>query len=611
MKLYKNGNIIESLFSRKQGKQQARNCWNKNQMSKSASEKTWYFQPSRDDLNQALSRDLDIHPLIARIITNRGFENLNDIHQFLYPKLTDLRDPFMMKDMTKAVEKTLDSIANHDKIIIYGDYDVDGITSIALISDVLRVLGADSDFYLPNRITQGYGLSNDGIDNCISMGARLLISVDCGVNSLNEATYAKAKGLDLIITDHHEPAEELPNCIALLNPKRKDTDYPFKDLAGVGVAFKFAQGLIHLASERKMLAANTINIKEMLDLVALGTVADVVPLIDENRIFVKYGIRQINKTDRIGLKELKAVASVAQDVNSSDIAFKLAPRLNAVGRLGDARHAVKLLTSEDEQEAFNLATMMEKNNRVRQNIESEILEEADEMIEETVNLNTAKTIILHSPKWHQGVIGIVASRIAKMYYKPALIISSMEGDTGKGSGRSIEEFDLLDGLRQCGDLLDTYGGHRLAAGFQIKMANFKEFSRRLEQIASDKLSNETVQPKIVIDAEVQLSEITSSFIKDLDALEPFGNGNSRPVFCTRNLFLTWAPKIVGNNHLKLWFDTKDGVMEGMAFSKGDMITDMNYKDTSYDIVYLPRLNYFRGEESVQLFIRDIRPSKGL
>jgi single-stranded-DNA-specific exonuclease len=580
-------------------------------MRESTAEKIWYFQPPRDDLNQALARDLDINPLIARIITNRGLEDPNEIHRFIYPKLTDLRDPFLMKNMTEAVQRTLDAINNHDKIIIYGDYDVDGITSIALVSDALRVLGADFDFYLPNRITQGYGLSHDGIDTCKSMGARLLISVDCGVSSVDEAAYAKDQGLDLIITDHHEPAEQLPKCVALLNPKRKDADYPFKDLAGVGVAFKFAQGLIHLAVERKMLPVSAINIKEMLDLVALGTVADVVPLIDENRIFVKYGLRQINKTERIGLKELKAVASVAQDVNSSDIAFKLAPRLNAVGRLGDARHAVKLLTSEDEQEAFNLATMMEKNNRARQNIESEILEEAEEMIEESINLDTAKTIVLHSPKWHQGVIGIVASRIAKMYYKPALIISSMEGDTGKGSGRSIEEFDLLDGLRQCGDLLDTYGGHRLAAGFQIKMAHFDDFCRRLEQIASEKLSNETVQPKIIIDAEVQLPEMTISFIKDLDALEPFGNGNSRPVFCTRSLFLTWAPKIVGNNHLKLWFDTKDGVMEGIAFSKGDMITDMNYKDTTYDIVYLPRLNYFRGEESVQLFIRDIRPSKGL
>lgn len=580
-------------------------------MSRAHSEKIWYFQPPREELNQVLSRDLDIHPLIARILTNRGLDNPDDIHRFLYPKLTDLRDPFMIKDMAQAVQRTLDAIAAREKIIIYGDYDVDGITSIALLSDVLRVLEADFDFYLPNRITQGYGFSRDGIDTCKSMGARLLISVDCGVSSVEEAAYAKEQGLDLIITDHHEPSDEFPKCIALLNPKRKDADYPFKDLAGVGVAFKFAQGLIHQAAERKMFPGDSINIKEMLDLVALGTVADVVPLIDENRIFVKYGIKQINKTERIGLKELEAVASVTQDVNSSDIAFKLAPRLNAVGRLGDARHAVKLLTSEDEQEAFNLATMMERNNRMRQNIESEILEEAEEMIEESVNLGSAKIIILHSPKWHQGVIGIVASRIAKHYYKPALIISSMEGDTGKGSGRSIEEFDLLDGLRQCGDLLDAYGGHRLAAGFQIKMANFEKFCERLERIASQKLDCESVQPRIVIDAEVQLLEMTPGFVKDLDLLEPFGNGNQRPVFCTRNLFLTWAPKIVGNNHLKLWFDTKDGVMEGIAFSKGDMISEMKFKDTPYDIVFLPRLNYYKGEENVQLFIRDIRPSTGL
>lgn len=579
-------------------------------MGKSEKEKIWYFKPPNEELNDMLSRDLDINRLIAQILINRGFKNPDDIHRFIYPKLTDLRDPFMLKDMETAVRRTIDAVVNHEKIVIYGDYDVDGITSIALISDVLRILGAEFDFYLPNRITQGYGLSCEGIDNCITNEARLLISVDCGINSVEEAAYAKKLGVDLIITDHHEPTNSLPQCLALLNPKRKDSDYPFKELAGVGVAFKYAQGLIYHATERKILSPNAINIKELLDLVALGTVADVVPLIDENRIFVKYGIRQINKTERIGLKELKAVASVSQDVSSSDIAFKLAPRLNAVGRLGDARHAVKLLTSEDEREAFNLATMMEKNNRARQNIESEILEEVEEILEDCGNFEDIKTIILHSPKWHQGVIGIVASRIAKHYYKPALIISSSEGDTGKGSGRSIEEFDLLDGLRQCEDILDSYGGHRLAAGFQIKMSNFDEFRQRFEKIASDKLSAESVQPKINIDAEVQLPEISSSFVKDLELLEPFGNGNPRPVFCTRNVFLSWAPKIVGNNHLKLSFESKGGIIEGIAFSKGDMISEIKHKETPYDIVYLPRLNYYKGEESVQLFIRDIKPSKG-
>lgn len=580
-------------------------------MGKQSDEKIWYFYPPHEELNDALSRDLDLHPNIARILTNRGFEKADDVYKFLYPKLTDLRDPFMLKDMEAAVQRTIDAIVNNEKIVIYGDYDVDGITSIALISDILRILGADFDFYLPNRITQGYGLSCEGIDNCKAMDAGLLISVDCGISSVEEAAYAQKIGLDLIITDHHEPANELPKCIALLNPKRKDSDYPFKELAGVGVAFKFAQGLIHHATERKILSPNSINIKEMLDLVALGTVADVVPLIDENRIFVKYGIKQINKTERIGLKELKAVASVNQDVSSSDIAFKLAPRLNAVGRLGDARHAVKLLTSEDEQEAFNLATMMEKNNRLRQNIESEIIEEVEELIEENGEFQRSKTIIMHSPKWHQGVIGIVASRIAKHYYKPALIISSIEGETGKGSGRSIEEFDLLEGLRQCSDLLDSFGGHRLAAGFQIKMSNFEKFRQHFEKFASEKLSDEAIQPKIMIDAEVQLPGITPSFVKDLEMLEPFGNGNPRPVFCTRNVFLTWAPKIVGNNHLKLWFDSKDSVVEGIAFSKGDMISEMKHKDTPYDIVFLPRLNYYKNEETIQLFIRDIRPSKGL
>jgi single-stranded-DNA-specific exonuclease len=570
-------------------------------------EKIWFFRPVKGDLNEMLSRDLDIHPLVAMVLTNRGLEDPEEIHNFLYPKLSDLRDPFTMGGMEQAVERTLEAISRNEKIVIYGDYDVDGITSIALLSDVFRVFRADAAFYLPNRITQGYGLSLDGIDTCISMGTELMISVDCGVSSVEEAAYAKAKGLDLIITDHHEPLDGIPDCTALLDPKKEDDDYPFKHLAGVGVTFKFAQGLIQRATERGMLPPNSINIKEMLDIVALGTVADVVPLVDENRIFVKYGIKQINKTNRIGLKELKAVASVNYDVTSADIAFKLAPRLNAVGRLGDARHAVKLLTSEDEQEAFNLATMMEQNNRKRQTIEGEITDEVEELIEEHIHLDKAKTIVLHSPKWHQGVIGIVASRIAKRYHKPALIIS-MEGDTGKGSGRSIEEFDLLDALKQCSNLLDSYGGHRLAAGFQIKMSRMDEFSERLEKIAAEQLDEGSIQPKITIDADVDLSEMTTSFIKELESLEPFGSGNTRPVFSTRNLFLKWAPKIVGSNHLKLWFDAKDGVVEGIAFSKGNMISEIRNKETSYDIAYIPKLNYYRGEETVQLFIRDIKPS---
>ncbi len=570
-------------------------------------DKIWYFRPPKEELNQTLSRDLDIHHIVTRILTNRGYEDPNEIHRFLYPKLSDLRDPFMMKDMEKAVERTLDAIARNERIVIYGDYDVDGITSIALLSDIFRILKVDFDFFLPNRITQGYGFSREGIDTCLAIGTELLISVDCGVSSVDEVAYAKEKGLDVIITDHHEPADKIPDCVALLNPKLKDADYPFKDLAGVGVAFKFAQGIIHHATQRGMLPPNRINIKDMLDIVALGTVADVVPLVDENRIFVKYGIKQINKTNRIGLNELKAVASVNHDVTSADIAFKLAPRLNAVGRLGDARHAVKLLISEDEQEAFNLATMMEKNNRRRQTIESEIIGEVEELIDEYVNLDKAKTIILHSPKWHQGVIGIVSSRIAKRYYKPALIIS-MEGDTGKGSGRSIEEFDLLDSLRQCSDLLDSYGGHRLAAGFQIKMSRMDQFCDRLEKIASEQLGEENIQPKITIDSEVDLCEITTTFINELELLEPFGNGNTRPILCARNLFLKWAPKIVGNNHLKLWFGAKDGVVEGIAFSRGNLISEIRNKGTSYDIVFVPRLNYYRGEETVQLLIRDIKPS---
>ncbi len=568
--------------------------------------KTWQFVQADEALVDEIVGAFDIHPIIARIIVNRGFRDHAAIDKFLHGRLSDLYDPFLLDDMDRAVERVLGAIARREHITVYGDYDVDGITSVALLSSLFTIMHASHGYYLPNRITEGYGISMEGIERCREDNTRLIITVDCGITSNDELTYARELGMDVIVTDHHEPGDALPDCLAVINPKRADSTYPFKDLAGVGVTFKLVHGLISRAVERGMLERADVNLKRKLDLVALGTVADTVTLLDENRILVKYGLRQLSRSERIGLQELKAVSNVNEEITSYDVAYRLAPRLNAVGRLGDAHSGVELLCSEDEKEAFNLATLIEQNNRRRQTIEQEILREVEAVIDRTVDLDTSRTIVLASDRWHIGVVPIVASRIAKTYHRPTAIIA-VDGGIGKGSARSVGDIALLDTFRECEDLLGSYGGHRLAAGFQILPENIEAFRVRFDEIIRRRFPGTgPFVPSLSIEVETDLSEVTLSFVRRLQALEPFGHGNPQPVFASRGVFLKWSPKLVGSNHLKLWFESKDSVIEAISFSMGELLPRLRDSEASYDIAYIPRLNYFRGEESVQLLIRDIK-----
>ena len=567
--------------------------------------KTWQFVRTDEAVLDEIAAAFDIHPIIARIIVNRGFRDHAAIDKFLHGRLSDLYDPFLLEDMDRAVERVLEAVARRERITVYGDYDVDGITSVALLSNLFTIMHVDYAYYLPNRITEGYGMSHDGIERCRDSNTRLIITVDCGITSVAEIAHARELGMDVIVTDHHEPGESLPDCLAVINPKRADSTYPFTDLAGVGVTFKLVHGLITRAVERGVLERANVNLKHKLDLVALGTVADTVTLLDENRILVKYGLRQLSRSERIGLQELKAVSNVNEDITSYDVAYRLAPRLNAVGRLGDARSGVELLCSEDEKEAFNLATLIEQTNRRRQTIEQEILREVEAEVERVVDLDSTRTIVLSSDRWHLGVVPIVASRIAKTYHRPAAIIST-DGDVGKGSARSVGDLDLLETFRECEDLLESYGGHRLAAGFQIMPENIETFRTRFEQVTRRRFpGREPFVPSLSVEVETDLSEVTLDFVRQLQVLEPFGHGNQQPVFVSRGVFLKWSPKVVGSNHLKLWFESKDSVVEGIGFSMGGLLPRLRDSEASYDIAYIPRLNYFRGEESVQLLIRDI------
>lgn len=568
----------------------------------------WKLRESDEQVAAEITGALAISPIIAGIISSRGAAGVELARKYLHGTLADLYLPFLFKGMKSAVERIGRSVAAREKIIIYGDSDVDGISSTCLVSKILGALRVEWEHYLPNRITEGYGISREGIKQCADKHAKLIITVDCGINSHEEIELAQQLGIDVIVTDHHEPPPKLPSCVAIINPKCEGTDYPFKDLAGVGVAFKLVEGIVQYAEEKQWISPGSIDLKEMLDLVALGTVADVVPLIDENRIMVKAGLTQLAATSKSGLKELKKLANIDDEsLGSYDIAFRLAPRLNAAGRLGNADMALELMNSEDPSEAFRLASTIERENRKRQKIEQEIYDEALAMLQADPQIQTRSAVILSSENWHQGVVGIVALRIAKFCCRPTIIIA-IKGDEGKGSVRSIGGFHILNAIAECGDLLKSYGGHQLAAGFSIDKNNIDEFCQRFDETACSRLSEDDKIPRIKIDCEIDLSEVTHELIRMMYVLEPFGQGNSQPVFVSRNIFMHCAPKIVGNNHLKMWFKDKDGVMEAIAFGIADMADQLSHTGTPYDIAYVPKINNYYNNNSLQLIIKDIHPS---
>ena len=571
----------------------------------------WKPRQSDDAVAEEISQAFDLHPIVAKIISNRGISSVEEARKYLFGTVADLYSPFLLNDMQSAVDRIMQAVAQNEKIIIYGDYDVDGLTSICLLSGVISSLHGECGYYLPNRITEGYGISTEGISRCAKQHAKLIISVDCGINSRVEIEFARTLGIDVIVTDHHEPGENVPSGVAVINPKRKDSSYPFKNLAGIGVTFKLVEGIVQNAEKKGWIAPGDIDLEEMLDIVALGTVADVVPLLDENRILVKAGLSKLASTSKEGLKELKKLSNVDEGpIISYDIAFRLAPRLNAVGRLGSADIVLELLNSEDSREAFRLASVMEKNNSQRRKIEQEIFDEAMAIIAIDPEMEHNRAIVLYSKRWHQGVVGIVASRVAKAFYKPTIIIA-LEDDEGKGSARSTEEFHILDGIAECADLLKNFGGHKLAAGFTISVDKIGDFYRKFQEIARHRRSDENMVPKIKTDIEVELNEITRDLISKLRVLEPLGQGNPQPVFVSRNLFMRCAPRVVGHNHLKMWFEDKDRVVDAIGFAMADRLSQISNTKIPYDIAYLPKINTYRGESNIQLVIKDIRPSEGL
>lgn len=546
------------------------------------------------------AEELNSSPILATVLLNRGIDDIHSARSFFKPDLKKLHDPFLMAGMSTAIDRIRTAVDHKQKILVYGDYDVDGTTATSMLLLFFRYLGAQVDFYVPDRIIEGYGLSEKGIRWARQNGVELIISVDCGITAFEEINLARSLGMDVIVCDHHQPASELPVATAVLNPKRFDCHYPFKELAGVGVAFKLLQGL------QQSLRTDETQLVEYLELVAIGSAADIVPLLDENRIFAKIGLRSLSKTRNFGLKALLEVTGLmGREINTGQVVFVIAPRINAVGRLGDAGRAVRLLTTESKQQATNIASILERENRNRKTIDEEMLTQALELIESNLDPDNEHVFVLDNDGWHPGVIGIVASRIVEKYFRPTIMIATADGQ-GRGSARSIPGFDIYEALKSCEDLMVNFGGHKYAAGLTITSENIPTLKKKISQVAAEKLTAEMRSPKLWIDAEVQFHELDGHLIKLLNRMAPFGPQNMRPVFLTRGLQIVGTPRVVGKNHLKFKVRQKDIVMDAIGYDLGDLLYRIAPGEKNVEMVYVLDENEWQGRKTMQLRVKDLR-----
>lgn len=559
--------------------------------------KKWEYYQTNEDEVKKIKDNYNISELLAKILLNRGIKSDEEIKSFLYPKIEDLNDPFLLNDMEVAVDRILKAKENGEKITVYGDYDVDGITSIAILVKFLRELDVNIEYYLPSRLEEGYGLNNNALLKIKENGTSLLITVDCGISAYEEIEYAKEIGLEVIVTDHHECPEKLPDTFAIIDPKRPDSTYPFNFLAGVGVTFKLIQAIsLKLDLDRKRYL-------KYLDIVCLGTVADIVPLINENRVIVKYGLMLVKETRNIGLRALIKISGYNK-IDSTLISFGLAPRMNACGRMGKADLALNLLLTNDINEAEKIAMELNDINKERQTVEKQIMEDAKTLIEKE-KLYEDDVIVVGKEGWHHGVIGIVASKITELYYKPTILVCFEDG-VGKGSGRSVDGFDLHTALTNCMDDLLRFGGHEMAIGLTINQDSFENFRENINKYANDVINKDAV-PTIKVDTEVNSEMVSLEKLKELEILEPYGESNPVPIFVYKNIKVEGIRLLSNNKHLKLIL--KDGSMlyDAIAFNMGDKEYSFKMGD-KIDVLHYLDVNKFNDIEKVQLNVKDIKRS---
>ena len=534
--------------------------------------------PPDNQLTAQLAKEINIPETIAKILIHRGITTYAQAKEYFRPQLSDLHDPFLMSGMKEAVDRILKAIEAKERILIFGDYDVDGTTSVAMFHLYLKQLGCESIIHIPDRITEGYGISLTGIGKGKDFGATLLISVDCGITAIEQVEYARSLGMEVIICDHHEPGQELPKALAVLDPLIPNCNYPFKYLCGCGVAFKLIQA-IEMRRGNEQLANNFI------DFATLATTADIVPLVGENRILTKIGLQRINTEPRPGIRALiESSGTPPGKISTGQIVFVLAPRINAVGRMGDATRAVQLLTSDDYETAKQLAQVLEEENRNRRKIDEDTFLKAQELVDTLLDGENDPAIVLHHEEWHPGVIGIVASRLVEKYYRPTIMLTTVDG-VAKGSARSIVGFDIHQALKQVEDKLIQFGGHKYAAGLAVELDRVDEFREAFNIAVEGLMSQEIRTPEIRIDAEISLGELTPRFLKILKEFAPYGPSNMRPVFLARNVETVSPPKIVGKDHLRFRVRQNQLVLDAIGFGLGSLIDEVREGGKNLDLVF--------------------------
>lgn len=556
------------------------------------SHKILNIAPCSTSLQGLLSKTLGISKMLAQVLINRGIKTPQEADKFLNTKIGDLLDPYSFSDMRKAVGLIKETANKRQKVMIFGDYDVDGVTSLALLKGTLSGLGLEAAHYIPHRVKEGYGLNKDILRIAKEKNIKLLVTVDCGTSSISEIKELMRQKINVIVTDHHElSAIGLPPADAVLNPKIKACGYLYKDLAGVGVVYKLCQALTADA------------LRQDLDLVSLGTIADMVPLTGENRVIVREGLTQISQTKRPGLKALMQASGLRnKKINSTFVSYILSPRINASGRMDTADTALDLLMTRHIDEATELARALEAHNRQRQKIEGKIMEEAQDLLNK-INFKEDKVMVIAKEDWHQGVLGIVAAKLADKFYRPAIVISLKEG-LCRGSGRSIKNFHLFEALKECRDSLDAFGGHSHAVGLVIDKNNIEDFKNKINRLAGEKLHFEDLVPSLDIDMELNLADLDKEAIEGLEAIEPFGRGNSEPLFYTRNLKLKGPPQVLGRDTLKFWAGDANIIYPVIGFGMGSFKDSLLNAD-SFDLVYFPRIDDWQEDQTVILEVREI------
>lgn len=564
-------------------------------------EKRWVFKEKPDSgIIQKLSQEINVSTAIASILAQRGVDSFDTAKYFFRPTLGQLHDPFLMKDMDKAVERVIKAIENDEHILVYGDYDVDGTTSVALLFGFLNTFHFNSDFYIPDRYKEGYGISRQGIDFAVEKGFSLIIALDCGIKSNQLVDYARSKGIDFIICDHHLPGDSLPKAVAVLDPKREDCQYPFKELSGCGVGFKLMEAISNQLHDLD------IDPFDFLDLVVVSIASDIVPIVGENRTLAHFGLKRLAESPRPGLKALMHLAGIKGYPTITNIVFGLAPRINAAGRVSHAKTAVELLLADSEDEALHFGQSLNLHNNQRRDVDADITFEALAMIEDNPSWKEAKTTVLFKKDWHKGVIGIVASRCIEQYYRPTIILTE-SNNKATGSARSVPGFDVYQAIDHCSDLLDQYGGHKFAAGLTMDVEKVPEFQERFEQIVKSTITQDLLTPSVEIDTALNFDSINANFFDVLSQMEPFGPENLHPVFVSEDLFVAGSLLVLKDKHLKLNVGQKNNIkkFEAIGFNLGYLKNQIE-DGRSFKMVYSIEKNEFRGISSIQLNIKDIK-----